>query len=78
MGKPKKNKNAEIKARRKARKIQERVSDLRQREKRARAYLKVLAENAEVLQKLAEAEAQEKANESSSSQDDHNSQSPSE
>ena len=78
MGKPKKNKKAEIKARRKARKIQERVSDLKMREKRARAYLKVLAENAEVLQKLAEAEAQEKANESSSSQDDHSSQSPSE
>ena len=87
MGRPKKNKKAEVKARRKTRKAQERVADLRQREKRARAYLKVLTENAETLKKLAEAEkAEAESNPSnldndseiSDPLDDQNTQSPSE
>ena len=89
MGRPKKNKKAEIKARRKTRKINERVADLKRREKRARAYLKMISENAETLQKLAEAEAQESTepttepitdleDSSSSFQDDQSSQSTSE
>tara|TARA_Y100001970_G_C14120721_1_gene796123 strand:- start:94 stop:357 length:264 start_codon:yes stop_codon:yes gene_type:complete len=87
MGRPKKNKKAEIKARRKTRKAQERVADLRHREKRARAYLKVLTENAETLKKLAEAEkAEAESNPSnldndseiSDPLDDQNTQSPSE
>lgn len=90
MGRPKKNKKAEIKARRKTRKINERVADLKRREKRARAYLKMISENAETLQKLAEAEAQESTepttepitdledSSSSSFQDDQSSQSTSE
>lgn len=59
MGKPKKNKKAEIKARRKTRKVNARIDDLKQREKRARAYIKILTENAEAFQKLAESEALE-------------------
>ena len=90
MGRPKKNKKAEIKARRKTRKANERIADLKQREKRARAYLKMLTENAEALQKLAESEALDSeateeegvidlpSEPSSSSQDDQSTQSPSE
>ena len=59
MGRPKKNKKAEIKARRKTRKTNARIEDLKRREKRARAYIKMLSENAEALQKLAESEALE-------------------
>ena len=93
MGRPKKNKKAEIKARRKTRKVNERIADLRQREKRARAYIKMLTENAEALQKLAESEALESEesedptveedgatdlpSEPSSSQDDQSTQSTS-
>ena len=90
MGRPKKNKKAEIKARRKTRKVNERIADLRHREKRAKAYIKMLTENAEALQKLAESEALESEDttveegvtdlpsEPSSSQDDQSTQSPSE
>lgn len=39
MGKPKKNKKAEIKARRKTRKVNEHIRDLKTREKRAKAFL---------------------------------------
>ena len=93
MGRPKKNKKAEIKARRKTRKVNERIADLKQREKRARAYIKMLTENAEALQKLAESEALESeesedptveegvtdlpSEPSSSSQDDQSTQSTS-
>ena len=85
MGRPKKNKKAEIRARRKARKANERIADLKRREKMIKAYLKVIAENAQTLQKLADSEAQEAKEEatdldepSSSSQDDQSSQSTSE
>ena len=77
MGKPKKNKKAEIKARRKTRKANERIADLKRREKMAKAYLKVIAENAEAMRKLAESEAQE-ASLDVSSPDDQSNQSPSE
>jgi hypothetical protein len=78
MGKPKKNKKAEIKARRKTRKANERIADLKRREKMIKAYLKVIAENAQTLQKLTNSEAQEATDldELSSSQDDQSSQSP--
>jgi hypothetical protein len=59
MGKPKKNKKAEIKQRRKTRKAQERVDELRRREKMIRAYLKMISENAETMRKLAESESAE-------------------
>jgi len=59
MGKPKKNKKAEIKQRRKTRKAQERVDELRRREKMIRGYLKMISENAETMRKLAESEASE-------------------
>ena len=81
MGKPKKNKKAEIRARRKARKANERIADLKRREKMIKAYLKVIAENAQTLQKLADSESEEATETSddlSSSPDDQNSQSPSE
>ena len=84
MGKPKKNKKAEIRARRKTRKANERIADLKRREKMIKAYLKVIAENAQTLQKLADSEAQEvtetteSSDEISSSPDDQSSQSPSE
>lgn len=77
MGKPKKNKKAEIRARRKARKASERISELKRREKMIKAYLKVIAENAGTLQQLAEAEAQEKSI-SDDPSDDQNTQSTSE
>ncbi len=78
MGRPKKNKKAEMKARRKTRKKKEHIQDLQQREKRARAYLKILSENAEVLQKLAEAEATESQVPSDAlAQDAQSTQSPS-
>ena len=88
MGRPKKNKKAEIKARRKTRKVNERIDDLKQREKRARAYIKMLTENAETLQKLADSEALESEESTEeegaietpsvdSSQDDQSSQSTS-
>jgi len=88
MGRPKKNKKAEIKARRKTRKANERIAELKRKEKMIKSYLKVLAENAQTLQQLADSEAQEEeATEeatdldepsSSSSQDDQSSQSTSE
>ena len=83
MGKPKKNKKAEIRARRKARKASERISELKRREKMIKAYLKVIAENAGTLQQLAEAEAQEKSISDSGVEhdgllDDQNTQSTSE
>jgi hypothetical protein len=84
MGRPKKNKKAEIRARRKTRKAFERIADLKRREKMVKAYLKVIAENAQTLQKLAESEAEEGistdhiSDEPSSSQDDQSSQSSSE
>lgn len=81
MGKPKQNKKAEIRARRKARKAHERIADLKRREKMIKAYLKVIAENAQTLQKLADSEAQEAteiSDEPSSAQEDQSSQSPSE
>jgi hypothetical protein len=83
MGRPKKNKKAEIKARRKARKAFERIADLKRREKMIKAYLKVIAENAQTLQKLADSEAEEGStaqslDEPSFSPDAQSSQSPSE
>jgi hypothetical protein len=81
MGKPKKNKKAEIKARRKTRKAFERIADLKRREKMIQAYLKVISENAQTLQKLADSENQdvtETSDELSSAQDAQSSQSPSE
>jgi len=84
MGRPKKNKKAEIKARRKTRKANDRISELKQREKRARAYIKILTENAEAFQKLAESEAKEEGGSTeipsdiSSSQDDQSTQQTSE
>ena len=84
MGKPKKNKKAEIRARRKTRKANERIAELKRREKMIKSYLKVIAENAQTLQKLADSEAQEDTEEStdldepSSSQDDQSIQSTSE
>lgn len=83
MGKPKKNKKAEIRARRKSRKANERISELKRREKMIKAYLKVIAENAGTLQKLADAEAQEKSSSDSEVEpddllDDQNTQSTSE
>lgn len=78
MGKPKQNKKAEIRARRKARKTHERIADLKRREKMIKAYLKVIAENAQTLQKLADSEATEISDEPSSAQEDQSSQSPSE
>ena len=85
MGRPKKNKKAEIRARRKARKANERIADLKRREKMIKSYLKVIAENAQTLQQLADSEAQESQEETtedsdeiSSSPDDQNNQSTSE
>ena len=86
MGRPKKNKKAEIRARRKTRKANERISELKRRETMIKSYLKVIAENAQTLQKLADSEAQEEEateeatdlDEPSSSQDDQSSQSTSE
>ena len=83
MGKPKKNKKAEIKSRRKTRKANQRSEDLKRREKMIKSYLKVIAENAQTLQKLADSEATEEGtptdlDESSSSQDDQSIQSTSE
>ena len=83
MGRPKKNKKAEIKARRKARKANERIAELRRKEQMIKAYLKVIAENAQTLQKLSESEATEgQSNPSpedlSSDQDGQSNQSPSE
>jgi hypothetical protein len=85
MGRPKKNKKAEIRAKRKARKANERIADLKRREKMIKSYLKVIAENAQTLQKLADSEAEESTTEEatdldepSSSQDDQSSQSTSE
>jgi CRISPR/Cas system-associated exonuclease Cas4 (RecB family) len=83
MGRPKQNKKAEIRARRKARKAHERIADLKRREKMIKAYLKVIAENAQTLQKLADSEVQEATEEvtdisDESSPDDQSSQSPSE
>lgn len=84
MGQPKKNKKAEIRARRKTRKAHERIADLKRREKMIKAYLKVISENAETLQKLAESEeldgipTDQISDELSSSPDDQSSQSPSE
>lgn len=78
MGKPKKNKKAEIKSRRKTRKANQRIEDLKRREKMIKSYLKVIAENAETLQKLADSEASEKEGvtdlDESSSQDDQSNQ----
>lgn len=72
MGKPKKNKKAEIKARRKSRKIQERITFLRKKE----AILKVMLENKEVFEKLAEQEATSEVDqETTSSEVDQSSQS---
>tara|TARA_B100001287_G_C22532461_1_gene458054 strand:- start:201 stop:434 length:234 start_codon:yes stop_codon:yes gene_type:complete len=74
MGKPKKNKKAEIKARRKSRKAQERITYLRKKE----SILKVMLENKEAFQKLAEAEQKEDTEveqESTSSEDDQSNQS---
>jgi hypothetical protein len=78
MGKPKKNKKAEIKSRRKTRKANQRIEDLKRREKMIKSYLKVIAENAETLQKLADSEADEDNSTDASSQDDQSSQSTSE
>ena len=78
MGKPKKNKKAEIKSRRKTRKENQRIVELRRREKMIKSYLKVIAENAETLQKLADSEAAENNSTDASSQDDQSSQSTSE
>ena len=73
MGRPKKNKKAEIKARRKSRKKKERILDLRTREKRARAMInQILSERSEVIESLGSEESvnQEPVSSSSSSQDD--------
>ena len=82
MGKPKKNKKAEIRARRKARKTNERISELKRREKMIKSYLKVIAENAGTLQKLADEEAKESNSDLVVESDDllenQNTQSPSE
>lgn len=79
MGRPKKNKKAEIKARRKTRKSKERIADLRRRESRARATIKMLTERAELMEKLAEEEANELlSDEPSSVEDAQSSQSTSE
>lgn len=75
MGKPKKNKKAEIKARRKTRKANEHISRLRKYEKFLRAKLKVLEEQKETFQKLSEEEAIDQI---SSSDEGQNNQSVSE
>ena len=77
MGKPKKNKKAEIKSRRKTRKANLRIVELKRREKMIKSYLKVIAENADTLQKLADSEANEDTPTDASSQDDQSSQSTS-
>lgn len=75
MGKPKKNKKAEIKARRKTRKVNDRIADLKRREKMVRSYLEAL-QNVSKIQ-VEEERSTETASDSSS-QDDQNSQSTSE
>ena len=73
MGKPKKNKKAEIKKRRKQRKQTERIRDLKVREKRAMAVInQILSERSDTLEALAKSEEEDKANLSSS--DDQNNQ----
>lgn len=60
MGRPKKNKKAEIKARRKTRKVNEHIRDLKTREKRAKAFLQhIMGEHAETFEKLAGSEIEE-------------------
>lgn len=60
MGKPKRNKKAEIKARRKTRKVNEHIRDLKTREKRAKAFLQhIMGEHAETFEKLAGSEIEE-------------------
>lgn len=78
MGKPKKNKKAEIKARRKTRKANEHISRLRKYEKFLRAKLKVLEEHKETFQKLSEETPTDLDLETSSSEDDQSTQSVSE
>lgn len=72
MGKPKRNKKAEIKKRRKQRKQTERIRDLKVREKRAMAVInQILSERSDTLEALAKSEEEDKSNLSSS--DDQNS-----
>ena len=77
MGKPKKNKKAEIKARRKSRKAFERITYLRKKEAVLKAHLRIMQENKEAFEKLAQKE-QDEATEATSSEDDQNIQSSSE
>ena len=75
MGKPKKNKKAEIKARRKSRKAQERITYLRKKEAVLKAHLMIMQERKEAFEKLAKEEAKEEA---TSSEGDQSTQSSSE
>lgn len=76
MGKPKRNKKAEIKARRKTRKANEQISRLKRYEKFLLAKLKVLEEHKETFQKLSEETPTDL--DVSSSEDDQSTQSASE
>jgi|SaaInlStandDraft_7_1057024.scaffolds.fasta_scaffold217942_2 hypothetical protein len=69
MGKPKKNKKAEIKARRKARKVTTQIRDLKTREKRVKEFLQNLMEvHEDAFESLAESEIEEATVESPSSE----------
>ena len=78
MGKPKKNKKAEIKARRKSRRTQERITYLRKKEAVLKAHLMIMQEKKEAFEKLAQEEAKEKSTEAISSEVDQSTQSSSE
>ncbi len=74
MGRQNKNKKAEIKARRKTRKANERIRDLKMREKRAKAIInQMMLSQSEALKSLDVG-----ATEASSSQDDQSTPLPSE
>ena len=60
MGKPKRNKKAEIKKRRKQRKQTEHIKDLKVREKRAMAVInQIMSERSKTLEELAKSEEDE-------------------
>ena len=73
MGKPKKNKKAEIKARRKSRKVLERITYLRKKESVLKAHLRIMQENKDAFEKLAQSESS--TEEAISSEDDQSNQS---
>ena len=73
MGKPKKNKKAEIKARRKSRKVLERITYLRKKESVLKAHLRIMQENKDAFEKRAQSESS--TEEAISSEDDQSNQS---